>query len=347
MQKYNTIVFILRGQPVHKAHIAIIHKASKIALRVIVIIGSAHQPRTYKNPFSANERGLMISESTRHLDNINIEYNVDSIYNDQSWMIRVQQIVDGYRNPSYLHDNKKEKIGIIGHEKDHSSWYIKAFPQWDIIRVDDIVEELDATSIRDVYFREDFGPDNTYIKSVVTPEVYTFLLDFAETEDYQQIIKERKYVADYKKQYEHLQYSPVFVTSDAIVVQSGHVLMIKRKSEPGKGLWALPGGFLNADTDKSVLDCAIRELKEETKIKVPVPVLKGCVVESKVFDVISRSTRGRTITHAFYIILSDGELPKIKGSDDALVAEWIPIGQLDRSLCFEDHFEIIEHFIGG
>ena len=347
MQKYDTIVFILRGQPVHTAHIAIIRKAAKLALRVIVIIGSAHQPRSYKNPFTANERGLMISESTRHLNNINIEYNTDSIYNDPAWIIRVQQIVDTYITSAYMYDNQQEKIGIIGHEKDHSSWYIKAFPQWDIIRVDDIVEELDATSIRDVYFREDFGPDNTYIKSVVTPEVYGFLLDFAETEDYRQIIKERKYIADYKKQYEHLQYSPVFVTSDAIVVQSGHVLMIKRRSEPGKGLWALPGGFLNADTDKSLLDCAIRELKEETKIKVPVPVLKGCVVGSKVFDAIARSARGRTITNAFYILLPDGELPKIKGSDDALVAEWIPVGHLDRSLCFDDHFEIVQHFIGG
>ena len=347
MQKYDTIVFILRGQPVHTAHIAIIRKAAKLALRVIVIIGSAHQPRSYKNPFTANERGLMIGESTRHLNNINIEYNTDSIYNDPAWIIRVQQIVDTYITSAYMYDNQQEKIGIIGHEKDHSSWYIKAFPQWDIIRVDDIVEELDATSIRDVYFREDFGPDNTYIKSVVTPEVYGFLLDFAETEDYRQIIKERKYIADYKKQYEHLQYSPVFVTSDAIVVQFGHVLMIKRRSEPGKGLWALPGGFLNADTDKSVLDCAIRELKEETKIKVPVPVLKGCVVGSKVFDAIARSARGRTITNAFYILLPDGELPKIKGSDDALVAEWIPVGHLDRSLCFDDHFEIVQHFIGG
>jgi len=137
------------------------------------------------------------------------------------------------------------------------------------------------------------------------------------------------------------------VTADAVVIQSGHILMIKRRSEPGKGLWALPGGFLNANTDKSVKDAAVRELKEETGIKVPTPVLYGSIHDEKVFDAISRSARGRTITHAFKFVLPDGPLPKVKGMDDAEKASWIPIGELDSSTCFEDHYELITHFIGA
>jgi bifunctional NMN adenylyltransferase/nudix hydrolase len=82
-------------------------------------------------------------------------------------------------------------------------------------------------------------------------------------------------------------------------------------------------------------------------IKVPAPVLRGSIVRSKVFDAVDRSPRGRIITHAFYIQLPDGELPKVKGSDDAEKARWVPIAEVRSEECFEDHFEIISHFVGA
>ena len=186
-----------------------------------------------------------------------------------------------------------------------------------------------------------------FIKSVVPDTTFEFLSNFKNSGDYEQVICEREFVANYKKQYSSLPYPPTFVTTDAVVICSGHVLMIKRRAEPGKGLWALPGGFLDAETDVSMESCMLRELKEETGIKVPVPVLKGSIADNKVFDAIGRSTRGRTITHAFKIILPDGELPKVKGQDDAEKARWVPIGELDSSVCYEDHYEIIQHFLGA
>lgn len=91
----------------------------------------------------------------------------------------------------------------------------------------------------------------------------------------------------------------------------------------------------------------LRELKEETGIKVPVPVLKGSIESKEVFDAIDRSARGRTITHAFKIVLNEKSLPKVKGSDDAEKASWIPINELKGSMCFEDHIQIIKHFLGA
>jgi bifunctional NMN adenylyltransferase/nudix hydrolase len=44
--------------------------------------------------------------------------------------------------------------------------------------------------------------------------------------------------------------------------------------------------------------------------------------------------------------LPDGELPKVKGSDDAEKAKFIPLNDIDRSKCFEDHYEIISYFTG-
>lgn len=173
------------------------------------------------------------------------------------------------------------------------------------------------------------------------------LLEFGQTDEYRQIIREREFIAKHNQQYAGLAYPPIFSTADAIVICSGHVLMIKRRAEPGRGLWALPGGYVNAKTDKSVEDAAIRELREETLIKVPAPVLRGSIVRSKVFDAIDRSPRGRIITHAFYIQLPDGELPKVKGSDDAEKARWVPIAEVRSEECFEDHYEIIMTFLGA
>ena len=218
------------------------------------------------------------------------------------------------------------------------------FPQWGFEAVP-LLEPLDATDIRDLYFKRDVNMK--FIKAVVPETTYDFLDSFKETAEYEQVIREREFLVEHNKQYSSLKYPPIFSTADAVVIQSGHVLMIKRRAEPGKGLWALPGGYVNANTDKSVEDAAIRELREETLIKVPAPVLRGSIVRSKVFDAIDRSPRGRIITHAFYIQLPDGELPKVKGSDDAEKARWVPIAEVRSEECFEDHYEIIQHFLGA
>ena len=341
--KYDTLVLIGRFQPVTVAHEELIRRAGVEASHVLVIVGSANQPRTFKNPWSSAERAQMLtdtiegilSDDTFDFD-YTIEHNPDTIYNNQAWATRVQQIVA-------KHTESDDVVGIIGHKKDESSFYLDMFPQWELVEAA-LIEPLNATDVRDTYFRK--GANLRFVDGVVPAPVFQFLKEFMNTEDYQQIIREREFVESYKKQFASLPYPPIFVTTDAVVIQSGHVLMIKRKAEPGKGLWALPGGFVNANTDASVQDAAIRELREETGIKVPAPVLVGSIQNNHVFDAINRSTRGRTITHAFHIVLPDGPLPKVKGMDDAEKAKWIPIGTLNPSTVYEDHFDIISHFVG-
>jgi len=337
-KKYNTLVLIGRFQPFHNAHLEIIKRATALTDQLVVITGSANQPRTYKNPFTSIEREHMIKYATSGLSiRISVEANPDTIYNDQAWAVRVQALVAKYTQPG-------DRVGIIGHKKDESSFYLDMFPQWTLEEVP-MFEPLDATSIRDLYFKRDANMN--FIKSVVPSSTFDMLADFKLGPQYEQIIKEREFIAAYKQQYASLPYPPIFVTSDAVVFCSGHVLMIKRRAEPGRGLWALPGGFVNANTDKSVEDAAIRELREETGIKVPAPVLYGSIQDNKVFDAINRSARGRTITHAFKIVLPDGDLPKVKGQDDAEKARWVPIAEVKSEDCFEDHYEILQHFLGA
>lgn len=340
--KYDALVLIGRFQPFHDGHLGIVRRATTLTDNLIVIAGSAYQPRTYKNPFTFHEREWMIRDAASNYLNVNVFPNVDTIYNDQAWAVRIQKIV---ADAMYSQKGPGEyRIAIIGHKKDASSYYLDMFPQWDFVDVEQ-VEPLGATDIRDLYFRRDANMN--FIKNVVPETTFDFLTRFRTNEGYEQVIREREFIENYRKQFAGLPYPPVFVTGDAVVFQSGHVLMIKRRSEPGRGLWALPGGFLNAATDRSVVDCAIRELREETGLKVPEPVLRGNIQDVRVFDAVDRSARGRTITHAVNIVLPDGELPRVRGQDDAEKARWVAISDVHSEECFEDHAEIINTFLGS
>ncbi len=139
-------------------------------------------------------------------------------------------------------------------------------------------------------------------------------------------------------------YPIIFSCVDAVVIKSGHVLMVTRKASPGKGQLALPGGYVNVN--EKLRDAMIRELKEETKIKVPSAVLLGSIVKHEIYDDPDRSSRGRVITTAYLIDLGVGELDKVKGGDDAEHAQWVALANLDPANVFEDHFEIINDLIG-
>jgi bifunctional NMN adenylyltransferase/nudix hydrolase len=345
MKKLKTIVYIGRFSPFHNGHANTIIEAMEQCEQLIIIIGSSDAPRSFKNPWTYEERWQMIRTAiTDDLDlrfeNIIIKRAVDYKYNDTRWATQIQDIVSQFNS-----DDKS--IGIIGYEKDESSFYIKMFPQWKRVNVPAFESNgkvINGTDIRQVV---EEGWDFKKIVDIVPYSVYSFLQQYSTWPARDNLKKERAFINLYKEQFSKCPYPPVFVTADAMVIQSGHVLMVKRKDYPGKGLWALPGGFLNAGTDKSIVDCMIRELKEETKIKLPEAVLRGNIIDEHVFDAIDRSARGRTITHAFYIDLpNSGDFPKIKGSDDAEKAKFIPLREVARNKCFEDHFDIISYFTG-
>lgn len=268
------------------------------------------------------------------LANIEIAPLPDQPYADDLWIASVQRIVSDFASVRNL-----TKIGLIGHSKDATSYYLKLFPTWGSVEVES-VRNLSSTPIRQAYFE---SPALALVShdSDLPPNVHDFLSSFAATEDCRRLRDEAAHIRAYRKSWEAAPYPPTFVTVDAVVVQSGHILLVERGAQPGKGLLALPGGFVNQN--ETLVDACIRELREETRLKVPDPVLRGSIVSTRVFDDPQRSTRGRTITHAFLIHLSPATaLPKVKGGDDAAKAKWVPLGSVDSSKMFEDHHAIIQ-----
>lgn len=339
--EFDYLVFIGRFQPFHLGHEKVVKEALKKAERVIILIGSCYQPRSIRNPWSFEERADFINQSfdESNRSQLIIMPLPDDIYNDQNWLARVQHAVSGVGSqfPKKVGRNKL-KVGLIGHDKDHSSYYLSRFPQWESVNVDSY-KQLSSTPLRQQYFMGDAS--SGVLEEAFPDAVKNYLDQFKSSESYQQIAEEWQFIQRYKQGWDRAPYPPTFVTVDAVVVQSGHILLVERKASPGKGLLALPGGFL--DDNEKLKDAVVRELKEETRIKVPVPVLAGSIVKEQVFDDPHRSSRGRTITHAFLIELKPEVkgLPKVKGGDDAKHAFWIPLGNLDSEKLFEDHFHII------
>jgi bifunctional NMN adenylyltransferase/nudix hydrolase len=340
MAEYSLAVIIGRFSPPHNQHLNLIQTALQTADNVLIFLGSSNAARTFKNPFTFQERATMIHHALTIDERKRVQYIPleDQTYNDQAWVNSIQTVVSKVCSDD-------SKIVFVGHIKDASSYYIKMFPQWKFKDVG-YSECLHATQIRELFFKEDNNLN--YLAGVVPSSVSAFLEEFKKTQAFTDIVKEREFIKKYRKQYSQLPYSPIFVTVDAVVIQSGHILLVKRKAYPGKGLLTLPGGFVDANTDRSIEDAMVRELFEETGIKVPEKVIRGNIKKVKVYDAIDRSARGRTITHCHMITFMEGEwnLPKLRAGDDAEKAEWHTFSSLKSEDFFEDHFQLISDMTG-
>ena len=325
-------IIIGRFQPFHLGHKKLIDFALKDYDKVIVVIGSHKKARNIKNPWTAEERQDMIS-NTMNSDRIQFVLMRDYLYNDDLWIVDLQTKI------SQITD-KDDQITIVGHYHDNSSYYLKLFPNFDCKLVENFDEVQQATYLRNSYFTH----DNEWEKHV-SDYVKNNLKLFKSTPLFTSLKGEFDYIKSYQEQWSGAPFPVTFVTVDNVVVKSGHVLVVKRKCNPGKGLLALPGGFLNSD--EKILTSALRELKEETKISLSKEELIKHLVESKVFDHPARSLRGRTITHAFLFNLKYGDLPKVKAADDAEEAFWMPIADVfsNEEKFMEDHWSIIFNFI--
>ena len=132
------------------------------------------------------------------------------------------------------------------------------------------------------------------------------------------------------------------ITADTIVSyrhkQGFKVLLIKRKNEPFKNVYAFPGGFV--DQGELVIEACQRELAEETGLSIKTEELKFV----NFYDKPQRDPRERTITFAFTAII-ENEV-NVKGKDDAKTAKWKDIKDLehlafDHKTIFEDALKMI------
>jgi mutator protein MutT len=109
----------------------------------------------------------------------------------------------------------------------------------------------------------------------------------------------------------------------AIIIREGEVLLEKRKNEPGKGKWSVPGGLV--ELGESVEQTVTREVKEETGLEVEKPE------HIDVVDNIIRDESGRVKYHFviidYFMKLKGGTL---KAASDAEELKWVPLSDVEK-----------------
>ncbi|USN14833.1 bifunctional NMN adenylyltransferase/nudix hydrolase [Brevundimonas phage vB_BpoS-Domovoi] len=359
-KKPDVMVFIGRFQPLHNGHLDVIAQALSAAERLIILVGSANLARDTRNPFTYEERAALIRTAIEQkfgaetADRVVVCPVPDSPYELQEWIETVQMTVKMNTVPFV-----RPTINLTGHDRDETSFYLKLFPQWPYAGAEGATD-LNASALRADYFNggvdlfknawRDSGP---VWPAVAPPATLAFLQAFRDRPEYARLMRELKAERAYKAKY-----GPgPHVTLDAVVIQSGHVLVGRRKGEYGHGMLALPGGFLEVKRNETLLEGAERECFEETGLfnhfgpdnlitderrRMLHTHLRG----TDVFGDPNRSRRGRLITHAHLFKLPDDyTLPPVEPWDDLEDVHWMPISDVRADEFFEDHAFIIEKMI--
>lgn len=332
----SAVVLIGRFQPFHNGHAKLLAHALTAAPRVIVVLGSSLQATNAKNPFTWQDRAALIGSTLTEGERARLTFvPMRDFYDDARWAKEVTRAVEGLVTA-------RAPIGVLGHLKDASSQYLNRFPNWTLIEMPQ-QGEIDATSLRQIYFEvEDPPAAQALLAGLVPAPVAAYLTGWKHLPRYSQLREEHLALEESKQVWG----KGPFITVDALVKAGDRVLLIRRGKAPGKGLWAIPGGFLEAR--ERVLQGAIRELREETGLSVLQSTLEASLKGVAVFDHPDRSLRGRTITHAHYFDLPGADACAVNGADDAAEAQWTPIAALEgmADQLFEDHFVILSHFLG-
>jgi len=346
MTKVSTAFLIGRFQPFHMGHKHLIDFGLEHAERVVVLVGGSNKARSFKNPWTFEERERMIEEAFRHdhnardgdISRVYVEPLPDVPGNDDEWLGNVYAAVD-------KHLSKDDTLGIIGYKKDASSYYLDLFPNAEQIMMERGFATLSATEIRENYFQR--APH--FPVRLVPEPVLEYLVEFYEKEEFRYVLEEKEWMDAYKESWANSPFPPTFITCDAVCTQMGHILLVTRGGFPGKGQLALPGGFVDPHKGDS-FENVLYELWEEAGIqdergRIPRGKLRGFYTgEERRFDDPSRSVRGFTLTTAFRFKFPDGKsLFRVKGGDDAIDAAWYPISFVKENpqLLFEDHYSII------
>lgn len=344
MYKYSDLVYIGRFQLFHNGHLEVIKRALELSENVIILIGSANSSRNPRNPFTTVERFVMMTTAlteTFGKDTVATRIRLDAIndfpYNDNAWMVGVETAAG--------HNIQGDNVGIIGFSKDHTSEYLKWFPNWTTEIIPVQYGTLNSSNIRAAYF----DPYPRLPDTIHCPQaVIDYMTNFMWSEEF-------KWLVGYRKQDEEdfKEYGPgPFICADALVTQKGYVLLVERANHPGKGQLALPGGHLNKG--ETVRQCSVRELREETGIadergKLPPAVVDSFINDkfTKFYDHPERSTGPRKVTQLFRFELPDNkEMYDVKGMDDAKEAAWYSLASLRASDLFADHASLIMDQLG-
>ncbi|MBN8827318.1 MAG: adenylyltransferase/cytidyltransferase family protein [Sphingobacteriia bacterium] len=184
MYVYDYVIYIGRFQPFHKGHFYVVEKALKKAQKILIICGSANINFTTKNPFTFEDRKLIIEKNLK--DKYPHRYTVLPLIDtptDEEWEQELYKIVENYIKSEAI---SNPKLALIGHKKDDSCYYLDMFKNWDYIEVPNY-KGINATDIREKISSHD-DEDHEWMNDL-TEETLKVLEKLKSHKEYNKFIK--------------------------------------------------------------------------------------------------------------------------------------------------------------
>ena len=330
----------------HRGHHQLLQAALANADVVVVVLGSAFRARTPKTPFIIDERSAMIRLCIDEAGRDRMHFApVRDYYDDERWSAAVRDAVAAIAPGA-------AQITLVLSARDDSARFLERFPKWQQLAVENPLP-VDSARLRSIYLRghEAAAEKSTGLDAAlavicewVPAPMVQYLRAWAALPVFGELAGDQHAIDQMLDEWRGTPYEVQFITVDSVVRAADHVLLVRRGGPPGKGLRALPGGFI--EPRETLLDGAIRELREETRLGILPTTLRRALKRVAVFDDPARSQRGRTVTHAHFFDLDTDALPQVKGGDDAADASWVAVSELSgmEDQFFEDHFHILDEF---
>jgi bifunctional NMN adenylyltransferase/nudix hydrolase len=345
-------VFIGRMRPVHLAHMKIIEEALEKADKLVILVGSANRPRSFVvSAFEYAEVLAMLTLLYKHhiaSGRLVVMPLDDFVYDHDGWQLNTTRVVNAVVRRTLALEGRRDvdlhslKVGLAGFGKDASSYYLNMFPEWESIQVGKQFALLSATAVRDAYFQRipqlsDFALD---------PRIIEYLRDFMHTDEFAYVVREREAIEKNIREYGRGPFS----ASDAVITWRDHVLLVNRDGRVGYGLDAFPGGML--ECGETTLQCAFRELNEETRVLDLNPGFQQTLMNSmagyRLFDAPDRDPRGHYMSHAYHFALPDdfdATSLRMEPRSDARAVRLVPISEWGHKKAFLEHFAILRKFV--
>lgn len=337
---------VLRAHPLHYGHLHLIRHGLEQAGHVLVALADAHQARTPRTPFTLAERQAVLVQSLSDAERARVHIvplrnHPTRAQRESSLQRHAQALLHTLGWPD---DSPVRLLECAAHADDPQAlqpvgWTRHTVPTGAPVRSEPLL---------DAWFDAAPAPTEPTWQALATdlPEAsLAAMRALTASPIYLELADEWRMLRDYRQAWSSAPYPPVFVTVDTVITCGGRVLLIERGQAPGRGLLAVPGGFL--DARDSTWQSALRELLEETGLCLSAPDAAARLRGQQVFDHPDRSQRGRTVTHAFHIDLGEQSVPRVEAADDARAAQWVALSELaaleDRF--HDDHFHMLNHFL--
>lgn len=228
-------------------------------------------------------------------------------------------------------------VALIGHEKDSSSYYLKVFPQWDLIETGNY-KGINATDFRNVFFSE---KKTTTVYENVPDPIVTWLKKYRRTKAFKEM--QDKFLLISRKNEKNVKKD----ICNAFVMCGGYILFVKREEPLSRGLLALPESYPNQGEE--YLDCAINALMKETNINLPKETIRSSYYSEGIFGYPERYPICRLISYTFFYNLTEQTLPKVYPGKGIKEVEWVLLEDyyLRENEVYSDNFQIIQWFLNN